>query len=101
MLFFLVFFYVLFATPGVYSLILIGVENTTFLHTIASFSPSYPEEGIYLFSSLHLGLLGEVRISRPFTACTGIENDINDMIVLVERYGKDISCPYEKQAFEV
>ena len=50
---------------------------------------------------LLLGLIGEVRVSRPITACTGIDNDVNGTVVLVERYGKDTSCPYEKQAFEV
>ena len=51
--------------------------------------------------SLFLGLIGEVRVSRPITACTGIKNDVNGTVVLVERYGEDTSCPYEKQAFEV
>lgn len=52
-------------------------------------------------SSNFVGLYGHLSKADPITVCTGLRNNVNGTVVLVERYGNDTSCPYEKQAFEV
>ena len=48
-----------------------------------------------------VGTYGQLILSEPRIACEEITIDVRDRIVLVERYNKDHSCPYEKQAFIV
>lgn len=48
-----------------------------------------------------VGLYENLCKADPITVCTGLKNNVSGTVVLVERYGKDTSCPYEKQAFEV
>lgn len=54
-----------------------------------------------LFPSSTVGTYGRLILSDPRIACEEITIDVRDRIVLVERYNKDHSCPYEKQAFIV
>ncbi|KAK8820004.1 hypothetical protein WA538_002103, partial [Blastocystis sp. DL] len=71
------------------ALVVIGSENRTYLHTQATFSRGYVSGRTY----------GQLILSEPRIACEEITIDVRDRIVLVERYNKDHSCPYEKQAF--
>ena len=48
-----------------------------------------------------VGTYGQLILAEPRIACEEITIDVRDRIVLVERYNKDHSCPYEKQAFIV
>ena len=50
---------------------------------------------------LLLGTYGRLALAQPLTVCNELANNVTDSAVLVERYGKDASCPYELQALLV
>lgn len=57
---------------------------------------------VYLYMrNLLLGTYGSLILAQPITVCNKLSNNVTDSVVLVERYGKDTSCPYEQQALLV
>ena len=51
--------------------------------------------------ALLLGTYGRLLLAQPITVCNELANNVTDSVVLVERFGKDTSCPYEQQALLV